>query len=457
MTESTTQPGSSAKVTAAVPLAVAYVFMPVLLSLAAMRPEVPAGLARALGVARPGVPMVAEYWSGPAWFTLAWAVLAVFGLLWLGWKSVRSGFERSRSTLSSFRLGGLRLAEGVFVLASACLFTLAVRAWAVPRAPLAEAWLPWLAEAAPVVHLCFAALWCWSFGLPSARQFRIAGAALALLTLADALGAAIAAGPGAMPNGLALVMDRDALGCLVGVALLAGMREGRGPGPSLSGTDVILVLGLGATFSIMALFAVACAWLFLGRGGRISRMVVAAVLLGCMVFALLERLPLTADTVRLQGHLLWLGGMEYFMDHPEALLQVRGLGPFPLSMPAAIAAQLGLPARTELLHPDQVHSLWLRATLVWGGWGSGLLLAGLLLPATLRPTRFLSGLVALILAMGTVSGLFYAPETGVVLWLAAFAAVAAWRPAAQREGHGHDDEDDQEEEPWFAFEEEERS
>ncbi|MBU1247285.1 MAG: hypothetical protein KKB70_01195, partial [Proteobacteria bacterium] len=323
-----------------------------------------------------------------------WEALAGFALLWLAWKTIRPA--------SGFR--GIPVVETLFALGTACLFLAALHVWAGPRAYLADFWLRWLVEGAPLVYLLFAGLWCLTFGLPSRRAFRLCGGVLAALVLADFLTAFLTLGLSRLPVEAFLPMNREVLACLLGVALCAGMPEGRRePGSTrLSALDALLILGLAVTFSRTALFAAACVWLFLGSGSLFSRAVAAFLFLGCAAFSILLAAPLGVDTVNLDGHLLWMAGVQRYMDRPETLLLALGLGPFTLSLPAVVATSLGIPAKTYLLYPEQIHSLWLRLSLVWSGLGAGVFLLLIMVPTMLRPSRFAAGVIALILAQGTI-------------------------------------------------------
>lgn len=373
---------------------------------------------------------------------LIWAALALFGALWLAWKAARPRKENP-STLRRI----LQYFEVLLMLATACLFLAAVQDWATPRAELVKSTLDWLGEMAPLVYFLFAGLWCLSFGIPSRKTFRMLGYVLAAMTLADAALGLITLSALLPAEGVLLLLDREVLACLLAVALFSGM-DNENENPTDQGFrgmrfgDGLIILALIVTFSRTALFASACVWLFLGRGSTWLRILFVLALLGAAACSLLTVLPLTADTVQLDGHLLWMAGVEYFLDLPEILLYVQGPALFSLSLPAALVANMGLPSKTELFYPEQIQSLWLRAALVWGMYGPGLLLAVTTLPAILRPTRMVSGLVALLVTQGTVFGLMYRPEVGVMLWLALIAGLASWKPKKARK--------EDTEEPWFA-------
>lgn len=393
-----------------VPLAAAYVFLPLVQSFSRLVTIEPSS---ALGIVIDALPQ-----------TLLWEALAAVALLWLAWKAVRPS--------EGFII--MKPLEAVFALGTACLLLGALHVWASQHVLVLEVALRWLSELSPLIYLLFAGLWCWSFGLPGAAVFHRFGAVLAILVLADAAATGVIIGLRPPMGGLLLVMDREVLACLLGVALFSGMPGGASTKENAPFTllDGLLVLGVAATFSRTVLFAAACAWLFLGRGSKVSRGLVAALFVGCIVLSLLWALPLTADAVRLEGHLQWMAGVEYYYHHPEALLTVQGLGPFSLSIPAPIAAGLGISAKPELFFPAQLDALWLRLAMVWGGWGVGVVLLATFVPAIVRPTRFSSGVLALVLAQGTVFPLFFHPVVGVVLWMALLAGVASW--SSEEEG-----------------------
>ncbi len=389
--------GRLSRMVAAVPLVAAYLLVPLVLSCVKL-------------VAIDSGSFLAEILA--AFSSLAmWEALAGFSLLWLVWKAVRP----------SQKFIVMKPLEALFALVTACLFLAAVHVWAAPRASVLDFALPWLIECTSLVYLLFAALWWATFGLPSRRVLQFCGAGLGILVLADTVSSVMLYGFRFPLGGLLLLMDREALACLLGVAFFAGIREQRGKGKAhapLEVLDVLLILALAATFSRTALFAAACAWLFLGNGSKLSRVMVALIFLGCLILSFFKLTLFTADVVSLQGHLLWMAGMEHFFAHPETLLQAGNLGPFPLVLPQPVTQALGIVAKTQLLYPGQIGSMWLRLALVWGGWGVGAMLLGLFIPAVLRPSRFSASVIALILAQGTVFSLFFHPVAGVVLWLA---------------------------------------
>ncbi len=404
------KPGRLGRMAAAIPLVAAYLFVPLVRS----------GVK--LVAIDPGSPL-AETFSALSSLVM-WEALAGFSLLWLVWKAVRP----------SRKFAAMKPLEAFFALVTACLFLAAVHSWAAPRAAMLDSALSWLIECTPLVYLLFAALWWATFGLPSRRALQICGAGLGALVLADAVSSAIFYGFRFPLGGLLLPMNREVLACLLGVALFAGIQEQRGKGKahaSLEVLDVLLILALATTFSRTALFAAACAWLFLGNGSRLVRGAVTVIFLGSVFLSLLRFTPPTADVISLQGHLLWMAGMEHFFTHPETLLQAGNLGPFPLALPQPVAQALGIVAKTQFLDPGQIGSMWLRLTLVWGGFGVGAMLLGLFIPAVLRPSRFSASVIALILAQGTIFSLFFHPVAGVILWLALAMGAAQQRVQGQ--------------------------
>ena len=388
------------RLTAEIPLALAYGILPVLTA-----------LSRLGWLPEPGPP------------DTAWLVLACFGL---------AASLRRPAPGAPPRKG--------FVFRSV-LFLLAVAGVVLYRSDLmidlAPA-LPYIKECGPLAYLLFGVLWALTFGMPDRRAFQKYGALLGLLCLLD-LGVEFFLYR-TVPT-VRLLGNADVLAGLLLVALCAGLRPGetRGrvfePDQGRAWWRGMVMLAIPACFSHTALFGAAWIILCFGRGRFLLRALYATACLGVLVGSFL--LPATlSDAIRYTDYWLWLEAVRLFLKTPALLLTGLPVSEplpvqFPVGMGAIWEAATGAPAIFGA-YLGQVPSFWLRLTLAWGVGVPLALLSGVLLLLMRRTTWLGAGLSAALFAQGMATPLLFDPATGVCATLAFVLALSPARPVNER-------------------------
>ncbi|MCJ2165530.1 hypothetical protein [Pseudodesulfovibrio sp. S3] len=286
-------------------------------------------------------------------------------------------------------------------------------------------------ELTPVVMLGFCWLWAVTFGLPDRAAFQRYGAALGVLCILDLVVEILV--HQAVPA-MRWIGDSNVLAGLLLVALCAGLRPGKAdgglfePDQGLPIWRTLILAGIMACLSRTGLFAAGWIFLCFGRGSRVVRMCVCLICF--LLIGVTFLLPATpSDLSRFVDYWLWAKSLNMFSLDPSLLIFGLPLDralpmTFPPEMTSIWEAVTGAPALFGV-HLQQIPSFWLRLLLGWGLIVPLLFLSGLLILLLRRPTRMGAGLAAAIFAQGMSTPLLYCPALGAAMGLALFLALSA--------------------------------
>jgi len=297
-----------------------------------------------------------------------------------------------------------------------------------------DAVLPFVHEAVPLIMLLFCFLWGITFGVPDRGAFQRYGAVLGVLCIADLAYEAVMT---QTVPAVRLLGNCDVLSGLLLVSLCAGLKPGANDGGVFEPDQGhalwrgLVLVGLASCFSRTGLFGAAWVVLCFGRGSIIARSLLSILFLALIGASFY--FPTTAsDAVRYVNYWLWVESVRLFSADPTILLTgfpISNALPFtfPPGMSTIWEAATGVPALLGVYLP-QVPSFWLRLILGWG-----LLLpvgaTGLLFLFLFRRlSRLGAGLTAGLFTQGMSTPLLFNPVMGAVIGLALLLAFQKPRP-----------------------------